>query len=287
MQNYVNINSRLYADLFENGGDNLVAVYTMLKSAKNGGIKIYKENRSIYHTLKSKTNLSISTLRKYIKVLMEMDICYFDLSGNFVLAGNNKINKEFRSRRNKCVPVEIGTYKETKLYSFRVRVLTAEQQQKNRIDRRYKQNNIIARESKSYRLSEEELRFKKSWTKSDLKYADNLESFNAKTVMSNHGFSRLKFGETKSKSSGQYWKKKLVRAGIIKTRRKYQYIKKCSYKEYRVLKLTVDKSLMFSEGKLFKELCPEFTTTDFPKAAKKIEKLDYLQFDFCHFLANQ
>ena len=44
MQNYTNINSRLYAHLFSIGGDNLVAVYGMLKFAKNGEIKINKEN---------------------------------------------------------------------------------------------------------------------------------------------------------------------------------------------------------------------------------------------------
>ena len=54
---HVHINSKLYADLFSLGGDNLVAVYCMLKFSKNGEIKIYKEkNRNIYHTLKTKTN---------------------------------------------------------------------------------------------------------------------------------------------------------------------------------------------------------------------------------------
>ena len=38
---HVHINSKLYADLFSLGGDNLVAVYCMLKFSKNG--EIYKE----------------------------------------------------------------------------------------------------------------------------------------------------------------------------------------------------------------------------------------------------
>ena len=88
MQNYTNINSKLYSELFELGGDNLISVYAILKFAKNGAIKIYKEeNRNIFHTLKTKTNLSITTLRKYIKILSKEGLCHFDKAGNFVLKG--------------------------------------------------------------------------------------------------------------------------------------------------------------------------------------------------------
>ena len=96
MQNYVNINSKLYAELFEIGGDNLIAVYSHLKFGKNGAIKIYKEDKNIYHTLKQKTNLSVTTLRKYIKILIKENLCYFDTKGNFVLKGTNKINKQYK-----------------------------------------------------------------------------------------------------------------------------------------------------------------------------------------------
>jgi len=296
MQNYININSKLYAELFSEGGDSLVAVYAMLKFAKRienitkkkSAIKIYKEkNRNIYHTLKDKTNLSVTTLRKYIKELQKLELCRFDSVGNFVLVGVNKINKRYCGlRRPKRVPIEVGTFSETKLFSFRVRIIRAEQIQKNRIDRRYEQNKVIGRISKGYRLSQKEINFKDSWNDSDLTYAEDRSSFNAKTVMSNYGFSKLKFGETKTKSNGFYWKKKLVGAGIIKTRRKFKYLRKCTYKEYRELKFNVDISLMYSEGKLFRELIPEFTTTNFP-VKEKVEKLDYLQFDFCHFLSEQ
>jgi hypothetical protein len=287
LQKYSNINSKLYAHLFQEGGDSLIAVYALLKSAKRINGKVFKEqNRNIYHTLKTETNLSISTLRKYIKVLTKENLCYFDSIGNFCLVGGNKINKQFNSK--KIVPIEIGTYKETKLFSFRVRVISMEQQQKNIIDRRHELNKVNGRELKGYRLSQQEINFMKSWKDSDLNYLENKESYCAKTVLSNQGYSKLKFGETKSKGSGYYWKKKLVSAGIIKVRRKFKYIKKCSYKEYRQLKFNVDISLVYIKGRLFKELIPEFTTTDFPKPPKEeIKKLDYLQFDFCHFLANE
>jgi len=285
MQNYTNINSKLYATLFEEGGDSLLAVYATLKSVKRRNGKVFKEqNKNIYHTLKLKTNLSATTLRKYVKILIKLNLCSFDSQGNFALVGRNRINKLFRSK--KIVPIEIGSFKETKLFSFRVRVFRMEQEQKNIIDRRHELYNVKGREDKGYRLSQKELNFKNSWKDSDFEYLKNKESFCAKTVLSNQGYSKLKFGETKSKGSGYYWKKKLVSAGIIKVRRKFQYIKKCSYKEYRELKFSVDISLVYIKGRMFKELIPEFTTTDFPKPLKEeVKKLDYLQFDFCHFLA--
>ena len=43
LQHYTNINSKLYAELFELGNDNLLAIYAKLKYGKNGEIKIYKE----------------------------------------------------------------------------------------------------------------------------------------------------------------------------------------------------------------------------------------------------
>ena len=63
-------------------------------------IKIYKEgNRNIYHTLREKTGLSVTTLRKYIKVLNNLDISYFDTVGNFVLVGRNKINEKYKKKK--------------------------------------------------------------------------------------------------------------------------------------------------------------------------------------------
>ena len=267
----VHINSKLYADLFSLGGDNLVAVYCMLKFSKNGEIKIYKEkNRNIYHTLKTKTNLSVTTLRKYIKQLVKLEVCYFDNRGNFCFLGGKKLNKKYKNKR---VLVGIGNFKQTKLYSFRVRVFRMEQIQKNVIDRRDKLNKVIGREAKGYRLTLREINLLKSLSDRDLDYASNKSSFEVKTVLSNQGFSKLKHGETKSKSSGNYWKKKLISAGIIKVKRRFQFIKKCKREEYLFLKRNVDRTFMFKNGKLFKELVPEFTTTEFNNCNNTINKV--------------
>lgn len=283
------INSDLYNQLFLVGGDSLIAVYAMLRFHKNREIKYYKENINIYQTLKKRTGLSVTTLRKYIKELGKMKLCRFDSAGNFCLLGTSKVNKLYQPNKTKAkiVIVEIGTFAQTKLFSFRVRVLSMEKTQKKRIDRKDRLNKIMKRAKKGCSLTKYERHSLKNMTDLDREY--NLEeSLTAKTVLSNQGFSRLKFGQTKTKSGGYYWRNKLVSAGIIKTRRRFQFIKRCSYQEYRFTKFNIDISMVYKNGRMFKELVPEFTTTDFPiKKVKEIVKLNYLQFDFCHFLSKQ
>ena len=283
MQHYTNINSKLYADLFEVGGDNLLAVYAKLKYAKNVGqkaerIKIYKEqNRNIYHTLKQKTNISVTTLRKYIKILIKENLCYFDTKGNFVLIGTNKINKKYGNK--KVVPIEIGSYKETKLFSFRVRVIFMEKQQKKAIDRKAKQTNIIARQSKGYFTTMQERNFLK---RCDSKVKD-IDYSIAKTVLSNQGFSKLKHGEDKSKSSGHYHKNKLVKAKIIQVERRFQFLRKGTILDY-LENREFDRTVVYKNGRIYKELVAHFTTDI--KEAVVYKKLSHLQFDVIDWWIN-
>ena len=293
MEQCVQINSRLYARLFEVGGDNLIAVYSMLKFAKKDknnkdSIKIYKEqNRNIYHTLKDKTKLSVTTLRKYIKVLQNLNLCKFDTNGNFVMLGNNKINILYKKGKTKTVPVQIGNYTQTKIFSVRVRILTMEQAQKNQIDRRDKRSNIIARVEKGYFLSKQESRQIKNLTEKDKFYLNNRQTFTAKTVLSNLGFSKLKNGATKSKSSGNYWKTKLIGANIITVKRNFKYIKKCSQKEYLSLRYAGFRKLVYKNGRLFEESPSEFSTDLDKFKPKNIEPLKHLSFDMIAWWAGQ
>jgi hypothetical protein len=280
MQNYTTINSKLYATLFEEGGDALIAVYAKLKSAKRINGRIFKEqNRNIYHTLKTETNLSISTLRKYIKVLIKLNLCSFDSQGNFYLVGGNKINKQFKTR--KYVRVEIGTFAQTKLFSFRVRIYTIERLQKKALERKYKLKNIIARMDKGFFISKQELNFLKRCKAK----GQTTENYNAKIVLSNQGYSKLKHGEERSKSSGNYWKKKLVKANLIQVKRQFKYLRKGTLSDY-LQNREFDRTIVYKNGKIFKELIPTFSTTiEEPK--QKINKLEYLSFDFIYWSNNR
>lgn len=276
---HVHINSKLYADLFSLGGDNLVAVYCMLKFSKNGEIKIYKEkNRNIYHTLKTKTNLSVTTLRKYIKQLVKLEVCYFDSVGNFVLKGNNKLNKEYKKR--KLTRVKVGSYKQTRLFSFAVRIRTMERLQKKAIDRKNEQNKILARQRKGYCITKRE----KNFLKSCEMYKSEGDYNNAKTVLSNQGYSKLKKGYEASKSVGYYWKKNLVLAGIIKTERQFKFLRKGTKLDY-LENREFDRTIVYKNGKIYKELIPSFTTNT--EAKKEVyKKKNYLQFDMIDFWIN-
>ena len=274
----VHINSKLYADLFSLGGDNLVAVYCMLKFSKNGEIKIYKEkNRNIYHTLKTKTNLSVTTLRKYMKQLVKLEVCYFDSVGNFVLKGNNKLNKEYKKK--KLVRVKVGSYKQTRLFSFAVRIRTMERLQKKAIDRRHEQNKILARQRKGHCITKREKNFLKS-----CEMYKSEGDYNAKTVLSNQGYSKLKKGYEASKSVGYYWKKNLVSAEIIKTERQFKFLRKGTLLDY-LQNREFDRTIVFKNGKIYKELIPSFTTNT--EAKKEVyKKKGYLQFDMIDFWIN-
>lgn len=276
---HVHINSKLYTDLFSLGGDNLVAVYCMLKFSKNGEIKIYKEkNRNIYHTLKTKTNLSVTTLRKYVKQLVKLEVCYFDSVGNFVLKGNNKLNKEYKKK--KLVRVKVGSYKQTRLFSFAVRIRTMERLQKKAIDRKNEQNKILARQRKGYCITKRE----KNFLKSCEMYKSEGDYNNAKTVLSNQGYSKLKKGYEASKSVGYYWKKNLVSAGIIKTERRFKFLRKGTLSDY-LQNREFDRTVVYKKGKIYKELIPSFTTNT--EAKKEVyKKKNYLQFDMIDFWIN-
>lgn len=279
MKNYVNINSILYSELLALGGDSAVACFVLIKNRRGKNGKIFKEGkRSIYHTLKEKTNLSITTLKRYIKVMIELGVCFFDSVGNFCFLGGNKINKKYNKKKQ--VRVEVGTFQQTKLFSFRVRIYTMERLQKNAIDRKYKQKNIIARMSKGYFTSKQERNF--------LKSCDNkgktVEDYNAKTILSNQGYSKLKHGTERSKSSGYFWKKKLVNAKLIQVERRFKFLRKGTKLDY-LENRKFDRTIVYKNGRIFKELIPSFSTT-IKQSEVKYKKQSHLQFDMIDFWIN-
>jgi hypothetical protein len=262
----------------------------MLKKAKSGEIKIYKEeNINIYHTLKRKTGLSVTTLRRYIKILIRENICFFDGSGNFVLIGSNKLNtiKKYKSR--KLVRVVTTSFKETKLNSFFLRVLTMEKTQQRAINRKDKQTDIITRQSRGYYITRQERDFLRLCEK----YYENSNQYNANTILSNQGFSNLKHNAGKSKSSGLYWKFKLISAKKIQTTRRMKFIKECTREQFLYYKED-DRTLVYMDDLLFKELAPAFTTNmqiklpkfeliNKPKETKTvIPRLNHLSYDWIH-----
>ena len=276
---YISINSVLYSELLALGGDSAVACYVLLKNRREQNGKIFKEgNRSIYHTLKENTNLSITTLKRYIKVFIDLEVCFFDSAGNFSFSGGNKINKKYKKKKQ--VRVEVGTFQQTKLFSFRVRIFTMERLQKNAIDRKCKQKNIIARMSKGYFTSNQERNFLKTCNSK----GKTVEGYNAKTVLSNQGYSKLKHGTERSKSSGFYWKKKLVKAKLVQVTRRFQFLRKGTKLDY-LENRKFDRTIVYKNGRIFKELIPSFSTS-IKEVEVKYKKQSHLQFDMIDWWIN-
>jgi hypothetical protein len=162
-----------------------------------------------------------------------------------------------------------------------------EQNQKNTIDTKSNRNNIIAKGNKRQFLSKLEFKQLKNLKKKGISITD----INDKVVLSIQGYYKLKSGEQNKSNNGQFWKAKLIEAGIIKARRVQELIKKCDKEEFKALK-GYDKSLFYYKGGVYRELISEFTTTEFNTPAPKVinrevlsKPLQHLDFDFCHWLS--
>ena len=280
------INSQLYSLLYEEGGDCLIAVYSILKFYKRGE----KYKKSGYKNLKNITKLSITTLKSHIPTLIKLGLCKFE-NGDFILTGNRTINNTYKNKSNKLkfVPIQIGTYKETQLYSFRVRIMKMEQTQKNKIDYNTNRSRIITALANGKFINKWESKI----LKSKKKYTEEAKQTD-KIVLSNQGYYLLKSGKRNGKASGNYWKQKLIAAKIIKTRRVQDKKYVCSKEVFESMPKYNPKLFHFM-GCVYEEKISEFTTTTFPTPDLQVtveytkpkitpsKKLDHLSFDVIHW----
>ena len=263
------ISSKLYFDLFQRGGDRLIAVYAILKTSRNGEIKYYsytaKNNKFIsgYSLLRAKTNLTLHSIEKYVPTLIDMGLCFIDKNGDFVLVGNQKLKKQYN---NKLLPIKIGVnLTDTAYNSLAVRVFSMEKTQKTQIEKKQTRSEIIAYGSK---------RLSKYY---ENKFGDNLE-VNEKIVLSLQGFGDLKHSEDNKlrdiKSSGAYYKKKLREKGFIKTKREFKKIQKTTYSEYLQLKkyFYLSNKITYKNGWLVEELISSFETLSIKEKITVSEK---------------
>ena len=303
------INSRLYFDLFNRGGDKLVAVYSILKTSRNGEVKYYsyksKNNKFVsgYALLRAKTNLTLHTIEKYVPILIDMGLCFIDKNGDFVLLGNDKTNTLYCSK--KLVPVTIGAnVTETVLFSFSVRSFSAEKKQQTEINKKLTRSEVISQGANPRNLKE----YKKA--QKILKTYGEVTNLNEKTVLSLQGFGVLKHTEDNEikdiKSSGSYWRRKLKNANIIKTKREFKKLQKMSFAEYLNFKKygELTNRHTYKNGYLVEELISSFCTNlkstitvqpkveieevfnNKPEEVEIYKKKPYLQFDMIDFWIN-
>lgn len=266
----VRINSRLYYDLFshEDGGDRLIAFYCILKASRKNDSRfrafISKNNRLVsgYGLLRAETNLSLSTIEKYMPTLIEKGLCTMEDNGDITLLGNNK-TKELYSC-DKLVPIIIDeNLVKTSLQATAVRVKSAEDKQKHQISGKTRQSELISQTKNPKNLKD----YKKGLKL--LKKNPEGITVEKEVVLSNQGFDSLKLGGTKtekegrshSKSKGAYWKKKLKQLGIISTQRRFERVERMQYTHYLSAKKYGElcNAYTYSKGYLVIELISSFS----------------------------
>lgn len=231
----VRIASKLYFDLWKKGnsvaglsGDKLIAVYCMLKHHRNNKIKYFahkaNNNKTVsdYALLRKQTPLSLSVLKKYVPVLIDMGLCHFD-NGDFVLLGGEKTKELYNSY--KLVPVKIGENLSTTIcYVMGVRIFAEHKEQTAQIKRKKHRSELLRQG-----VNPKNLKQYKSAQKVLKKYGK--ETIIDKVILSNEGYALLKDETRDNKSKGQYWKKKLINSNIIKTERRYLPLQEVPYSE--------------------------------------------------------
>lgn len=302
MNKVIRIPSKLYFDLWNTpniDGDKLIAVYSILKTSRNGDIKYYsyksKNNKIVsgFSLLRAKTCLSLSVIEKYVPILIEKGLCFIDKNGDFVMLGNEKTKELYNSY--KIVPVKIGkNFNETATFVVSVRIHAAKKQQDIMISKKKYRSEIIfqGNNPKSLKDLKKAKRFYKLYGN---------EEFTDNTILSNQGFCELKSGERDNKSKGQYWKSKLIKNGLVKSKRRFNSIQPMPYSVYRLMKKHGDfkNNYKYINGQLCEEIISsfspiniitveqhEYTASTTIKPKQEYKKLKHLQFDMIDFWIN-
>lgn len=240
------INSRLFAELLELGGNKLVATYAMLlhgrdgyhyyKPIKNSNNKTTKGKRLI----SKKSNISLTTLSKeksHLQALIDLDLCDYTDDGGFFMVGSKKITKLYG--RRKKVPIKIGkNLRHTTGNVNAVLIISNIFKQSKQIDKKITLNKALCKERKGLYLSKGELFLLTKARKSEFTDVNNLKKVE-NIILSNKGLSKLIRGSVTddykySVSHGSYWRKVLQERGFIYSRRRFKSVwnHKISFNEY-------------------------------------------------------
>jgi hypothetical protein len=297
-------NSKLYFDLYQQGGDKLIAVYAILKTSRDGLDKYYsyisKNNKTVsgYALLRSKTILTLHSIKKYVPTLISMGLCYIKNNGDVHITGGERLNKQYNCR--KIVPIVIGkNIIETALNAISVRAFSMQMQQERQISNKQNRSELLLQVSNptNYKLYKKAQKLEKRLAGEKIIILD-------KVVLSNQGYAVLKNGTVDNKSMGQYWKKRLTSKGIVKANRRFYKIKQMSYEDYqRVKTISKNKRIVYSKGFLCEELISSFNGVDLTKSKavitsikeviqapirikQKVKPLQHLSFDMVAWWAN-
>lgn len=260
------IPSRLYYALFKEGGDNLLSVYCSLKAFKAGQIKFKayksKNNKFVsgYSLLRSQTNISLSSLKRYVPVLETMGLLKFEENGDVSLLGNKKLKSLYG---NKIVPVPVcNKLVNTRYACMTVRLHSKQQQQFRMIEKKANLSELLMQGESGVKTLKQLKKLKKLIKEhgndvSKLNYTDE-------TVLSIQGYAFLKHHKEDNKSLGNYYKKKLKEKGLVATRRRFKEFsdaQSMSYSEFNFLRKegATPSNIVFRCNRMMEEVTSSFT----------------------------
>ncbi|MBC7525228.1 MAG: hypothetical protein H7239_12415 [Flavobacterium sp.] len=254
------IPSKLYFELYQKGGDKLIATYSVLKQSRNKEKQYFsftsKNNKKVsgYSLLRNKTNISLHTLKKYIPTLINAGLCSFNDIGDFILLGNSKTKELYSS--HKLVPIIIGkNLVHTAYNSMAVRLYSSEAKQLRQIEIKRNQSELLKRKDNPRSLKELKA------IRKILKNENRNDFFIDKSVLSLQSYAYIK-DNSNSKAKGYYWKNKLKQKNIIVSKRRFNNIKQMTLKEFLFLKSNskIPKLFLYRSGWLVEEIVSEFNT---------------------------
>lgn len=235
------VNSKLFGELLEIGGQGLVGTYVMLLKGRNGYHRYNPILNSNGKTTKGKrliskqSGVSLSALNVHLPKLLELGLCSFMNDGGFILKGSKKISEQYKSRKK--IPVRIGkNLRETKGNINAVLIIANLYRQTKQIDKKVTLNKAKRRADKNLPISANDSKLLLNYSKNnDIENLNKVEN----TILSNKGFSKLIRGcksdaNPNMVSHGGYWKKVLEKRGFIASRRRYKTLwsEKISYSQF-------------------------------------------------------
>lgn len=223
------ISGKLYFQLFEKGGDDLIAFYMQLvktrKDLKIGNFYSYttSKNRKVsgLGMIRSKAGVSKSVIDRLLPMLIDLKLAFKTKEGHVILQGCDKTNKNLYGTKDvKYVPFKSTNYKENKLYSYFVRITSLEDSQKKAYSRKRdieKNKNLVESEKVSFYNYKKCMSAYKRFKKNPEIISGMMEN----VVLSNQGFALYKDSTRDNKSKGAYWKRKLQSGTLISSTRRW------------------------------------------------------------------
>lgn len=293
IQKTIRVPSILYRELYVAGGDQLIAVYALLKYAKSknssfSGFKSYtsKNNKLVggFGVIRKNTKLSLSVIQKFVPMLVELKICHFEKDGSFVMLGNNRVKKMFSPKKGevKLVPILIGkNFIDTQYNSSFVRLHSEHRKQGTMISVKETRRHLIKQFLRLKREKDAYMPYGKAKRAEKLikKYGKNIEIVKVR-LMSNSGFAFLKHEVSNKPALGAYYKRKFIEKGMVTAKRRFRKLDKMSFGQYQKMKdfHPTPEKLTYMKGRAWLRLTSSFTifspiiTTNSSTTLRKIPK---------------